>query len=335
MRVKFFVAVNLCLFTLAPLCLTTESQAAAGVGSSGGGFVVVCRNQASGIIESSMLLDLYEAKYTYDLELQSPLATIESELQRFTEDYQLSMFDNPQSTSNESLGRIASIVNNLQFTDKALVPIRDTGIAARAPFGCALEQIAVYDDVSNKITVQRELWNSLDVMNRAALVAHELIYRQHRVEGGETTSRISRRYVGMLFSTTPPPARHSLHLGRMSFCSAEDVRTRRKTHFFVTSEDSGGASKLVFDRMSGIELIPYSVELPIPVSVRDTENQFGATYVTRAPFEFQGAVRLSSSPFEGYRMYFNYKNSEPFAFKFVDPYNKVVWENKVTFCSER
>jgi hypothetical protein len=312
-----------------------SAEAANGTGSSGGGKVIVCRNAHNGAIENSMLLDLYEAVHIYGLQLHTPLTNIESELQRFLEDLEISTVDNPQPVSNESLTRIANIVNNLQFTDITLTAIGDTGNAAAAPAGCSLEQLAIYNDVSNKITVQKEIWNSLDSMNRAALVAHELIYRQHRVEGGETTSRIARRYVGMLFSTTPPAARKSFHLNRMSFCTAEDVRTKRNTRFFITPEQSGSTSSLVFDTISGVALLPFSVELPIPVAVRDTENKFGATYVTRAPVEFQGAVPLNSAPYEGYKMELNYKNFEPFAIKFVDSNNNIVWENKVKFCSER
>ncbi|MEN9827121.1 MAG: hypothetical protein RI953_2866, partial [Pseudomonadota bacterium] len=45
------------------------------------------------------------------------------------------------------------------------------------------------------------LWDSLDDFNKAALIAHEIIYRERRINDRESSSQVSRFLVGRIFST--------------------------------------------------------------------------------------------------------------------------------------
>jgi hypothetical protein len=71
------------------------------------------------------------------------------------------------------------------------------------PTHCKLEQLAVYNDETNRIDIDTEIWNSLNEQNKAALIAHEVIYKHYR-DAHDKDSKLTRKIVAMLFSTTPP-----------------------------------------------------------------------------------------------------------------------------------
>ena len=68
--------------------------------------------------------------------------------------------------------------------DRELLPSQDANSPIVLRTGCKLEQIAYWDESpgvnDQKLYVSRVLWNSLDQLNKIALLAHEVFYAQAR-----------------------------------------------------------------------------------------------------------------------------------------------------------
>lgn len=326
MKSKSYILSLMSFMTLSPLC------AYAGVGSSGGGKAVVCRNSFTNAIESATLLDLYEARHQHGLQVVAPANGLDAELARFLENDARTTLDNPEPVGQRDVERIKSIFRSFRFSADKLTTLDDVGhTIVNIPDGCALEQLAIYLDRSNEIMVDQKIWEALDFQNHAALVAHEVIYRQQRVDGGDTTSEVTRRLVGLLFSTTPPPSRKSLQLKGKPFCKAVDSANNRTTQFFIVSNNESSA--LFFDLLNGRITLPVEAKLPIQISTNNLLNGYGYTSVYNAAEEFQGDIVIQSAPYEGFKVFVNYKNKQPFSIKIADPDSRVVSESIVKFCS--
>jgi hypothetical protein len=326
MKSTSYITSILSLVSLAP-----ASALAAGTGSSGGGKAVVCRN-AAGVIESATLLDLYEARHQHGLQIVAPASNLDAELARFLENNARSTIDNPEPIGQRDIEQIKSLFRSFRFSDDKLTTLNDVGhTLVNIPTGCALEQLAIYMDRSNEIMVDQQIWEALDFQNHAALVAHEVIYRQQRIDGGDTTSEVTRRLIGMLFSTTPPPARKSLQLSGKPFCKAVDSANSRTTQFFIVSNNE--SSTLFFDLLNGRTTLPVEAKLPIQIDAKNLLHGYGYTTVLNPTEEFQGGVVIQSAPYEGFKVFVNYKNRQPFSIKIADPDDSVVSESIVKFCS--
>ncbi len=332
MKPSLFAILSLSSFCTVPVVAPTSAYGIQGVGSSGGGKAVVCRNPKTLQVESAKLLDLYEATHKFGLQLRPPQSSMENELFEFLTNYNRSTQDHPAPVTDYDVDHITQTVPVFQFKKGELADVADVGSTVSLPTGCQLEQLAVYNDDTNKLFVDEEIWDSLDSMNRAALIAHELIYRQQRVEGGQKTSELARRLVGLLFSTTPTPSRQDLNLDNYPTCSASDVTLGRITRFFVDTEN--GSSKIYFDRIGGLlTIIPAIVTLPVAINTSGVFREFGKSIVADANANFQNTVFISNAPYEGFRISVTYKNNLPFALKIYDAENNIVTNATTDFCS--
>ena len=188
-----------------------------------GGGVVVCR-EPNNQIKSVRLLDLVEAEDIYK-DKPAPLkGSFEDEWHFFAEKFADRNRDRgDEKIDYKSLRSVKDIKRVKKgetvklseffalyefkedfFTRHRLVEghmqlkkIDDSREAFWIP-NCDVEQIANYQD-DGTILIQKELWNLLDDRGRAALVAHEYVYREYR-ELGAKNSRKSRRIVGLIFS---------------------------------------------------------------------------------------------------------------------------------------
>ena len=197
MRTLNLITAIVAIFTAA-----LPSLAKAGVGTSGGGHVVVCTSRGADALGYVTLLDLYEAQRVLNLTLRASRVSLEAELELLAGQLQI-VFGNingmPRPLTADSLEEWWE--SRVQYIPGLRAQTSDFGEVPPLPKGCALEQIAIYDDKHDVLQVNMHLWDSLDDFNKAALIAHEIIYRERRINDRESSSQVSRFLVGRIFST--------------------------------------------------------------------------------------------------------------------------------------
>lgn len=183
-------------------------ESSGGTINGGGGKGVRCTKDGKIKLE---MLDLYEAKAIYGL---TPLnfgtdeTKARAELARIFAKHSI-------DPGNVSIDKYAAaldnyvlknlVVDKIRFVEapKKLKVVQDD-YAPLLEKDCELVQVALFYDESS-LLVDRSLWNQLDVTNRTALLAHELVYASARGQG-ITNSVSSRKLVAFLLSEqgTPP-----------------------------------------------------------------------------------------------------------------------------------
>ncbi len=166
------------LLTLSLMLIAATTAFARGGNELGnGGDIVYCPRSA----EKAILLDVYESRFSNrKLMFENDGLSYEGKL--------LKIFDRWQRVSPLRMNRYREWLE--KFTQEAafipnveLPNIPDEGLAA-VPRGCEIRQIIVQlpeEDIGTsykRYTVSKDLWDLLNENNKAALVLHELIYRE-------------------------------------------------------------------------------------------------------------------------------------------------------------
>ena len=163
-----------------------------------GGQSVVCRS-SDGRIESAELLDLYEARVMYGLELLRSGEPKENYIRQAAEKLNGAIRGNYFYTNYKDIFGGVQRITRFIPNGSRLKPIDDS-LPVVLPKNCQVEQLAIYVD-QTLLLVDREIWDNLDELNRAALVTHEGIYLNMRISERSTDSRRARRVNGHLLST--------------------------------------------------------------------------------------------------------------------------------------
>lgn len=195
--------INLLLTSCVFLLSMFFSKARAGVGTSGGGHVVVCDGHSLHKVGGHVtILDLYEARHVLNLTLRAYQDSLEKELDLLAKQLPI-VLGNAHSLPNPLTGD--SLLewwdNRAQYIPRMQGHTTDLGVVPQLPRSCHFRQIAIFDDSNDIIQVNNDLWQSLDDFNKAALIAHELIYHELRLSDREASSQTSRFLVGRIFST--------------------------------------------------------------------------------------------------------------------------------------
>lgn len=154
----------------------------------GGGKGIVCRDSSNNI-KSAEILDLYEGRTMYGLEIIKSSEPMDAQIDKALE----------KLSNNLSVSAFVSLVKKkmvLLPPDTELVPVDDS-FEALFPKDCKAEQLAHYYS-DEKVLINGDIWNHLTETDRAALILHEAIYRLNRSVGAKD-SRQSRHVVMSLF----------------------------------------------------------------------------------------------------------------------------------------
>jgi len=165
----------------------------------GGGKSVVCRN-SDGSIKSAELLDLYEGRIFYKLNI--PNSGIDSFILGQAKMETLAKGRSAQTATNfRSMFTGIFARKNILPTGVGLNPTEDSDhiITPRPP--CYIEQLAIYKQ--DELFIDGDIWNALNETNKAALIVHETLYKFFRMFG-ETNSVRTRRHVAFVFSGIEP-----------------------------------------------------------------------------------------------------------------------------------
>lgn len=205
--------------------------------SSGGGRGVFCSNTESP--HHGRLLDLYESYALWQLTPLRPTLTYDEAARLIAERMADVYFYGPRSF----IDRKSAVEAFLDFflrnqhirfipNDQVLLPISDS-MEPIAPVGCEIKQLALF--YSNQLLlVDRNLWVQLRDLDKVALLAHEYIYYNLRVDG-DIDSRYARRLIGKLFSQEPfETAAHGLDsLHEYYNCSGGVEGENRRFDFII------------------------------------------------------------------------------------------------------
>ncbi|WP_374077014.1 hypothetical protein [Bdellovibrio bacteriovorus] len=156
----------------------------------GGGKGIVCRD-AQGVIQSAELLDLYEGKSMYGLNIRKSDLPIQEQVNKALQVI--------PATSRSLFEVFADIVIRkmvLLPSGTKLLPVDDS-FEIILPKGCEAEQVAHYYS-DDRILVDRDIWDHMSETDKSALILHEAVYRVNRAMGAKD-SRGSRHTVMHLF----------------------------------------------------------------------------------------------------------------------------------------
>ncbi|MCB0408522.1 MAG: hypothetical protein KDD34_09975, partial [Bdellovibrionales bacterium] len=182
----------ICLFVF---CFCFQSLATLGAVDGGGGKSVVCRNE-NGEITSAEVLDLYEGRVQYGYstypDKQPALVQAREVIRRIV-----------KGRGERYVEYVDSYVLNI---DSNMVLLPDgTGLKeindsyhVIVPKYCKVEQLANFTP-QNQVLVDGEIWRYLDNTNKAALLAHEALYKVFR-DFGATNSIRARKAVAIGFA---------------------------------------------------------------------------------------------------------------------------------------
>jgi hypothetical protein len=165
----------------------------AGPITSGGGMSVVCNFERG---QQAYLLDYYEALSIYG-EDKVERAT-DNLLVDFTKLVNNSYYLRGSSTENSPTDlklMLDGFFSRVRWAQSDELPfLNDYGETVEIPDECSIKQLAIFYDETDLIYVDKNLWNKLDNMNKAAFVIHEAIYKVER-QLGESTSKTTRSFV--------------------------------------------------------------------------------------------------------------------------------------------
>lgn len=208
----------------------------AGADSSGGGKSVVCREGGApnGRINSIAMLDLYEARAMYGLELAGDGRSLDEHLEAVKAKL---LYATP--IGEYLLGGISRLRSKLRILPPGtrIEPVDDASPIA-LPEGCRLEQAAVWVD-RGLVVADHEHWHAMDERNRAALIAHEVVYDATRKWGGEKNSRRARKIVAHAFATFEFGDYRGVTPNESSICLSNANNPRNYLSFTAFADPSG------------------------------------------------------------------------------------------------
>lgn len=194
MRYKFLLA------AVSVLIIPLGVWAGKEVGNGGSG--VICRDPDTGLIHRAELLDLYEAREIRGLELDlgSPTEAYQVKLKRVLKTLRVAAPIRSQ-VYEKYVDRFWS--EGVLLRDSEFVVIPDS-FHISVPKPCKIEQVAIQKAQEfpgdKRYFISQELWQAFDENSKAALVLHEIIYRE-ALDWGHKDSKGTRFLVSQITST--------------------------------------------------------------------------------------------------------------------------------------
>lgn len=288
-----------------------------GIGD-GGGQAIVCRDH-DGNVESAHLLDLIEAEDYYGLTLvQFPESKSYLDIAREYGAMIGSARPNSYPTSawsHSSNGAVyasgydlghgaiprsrdgADFVAEIERVDQTKIISRgNSKIPATkdsnprvepASANCGFEQVARYKDSNRHLNIRGPIWDKFSKLDKAALLVHEVLYRDLRAYG-ETTSDRTRTAVARLFAGEK--FKHILTgvpLNRFLTCWTEDADA---TFRFIVFQNANGGLSAQFLVYNGNVMLSQATAVPVSGAF---ESMFG---MPAPPAENSTVIREIKNP---------------------------------------
>ncbi|MBX9767606.1 MAG: hypothetical protein K2X47_10080 [Bdellovibrionales bacterium] len=147
---------------------------------------------------------------------------------------------------------------NVEFVES--LPLSNDFGQVTVPAGCSLVQIAYFSDSETRLSIVKSARDKMDLLSKAVLAAHEVIYLADRRDSIEklksqsavSTSILTRKFIGQLFSTQPPPTK-SIGVppeGKLYVCKGSTAK-RLGTYLYAFENEGTGKLSLVFKAIYG------------------------------------------------------------------------------------
>ncbi len=176
-----------------------------GPSSGGGGFVIKCESNAlepNGYLE---LLDLYRGR-RLGLQIANPTGDVGDdyfnavkrtyELQgnityngAYADQHRLEIIENMKGFMRQSV-----------LVDSSSIPKTSDYGDVFIPSGCNALQIAYYDDKQNTLKIDKNLWNQITSIDKAALIHHELFFKFNRDSNSYYSSKQTALFVAHVYA---------------------------------------------------------------------------------------------------------------------------------------
>ncbi|MDB2447379.1 hypothetical protein N9W79_02005 [bacterium] len=272
---KLSILISGLLFTI-----TNLAFGAGGI-DGGGGNAVVCRDNTQKIY-SATLLDIYEWQVLEGIEPE-PFPEQSYESLALSAAYKVSkglMDDIDESSGGEGqvVKKLWELFKSKRLINSKLLPNQDSGHFI-LPQGCEIEPLARYQVRTDKLYINKEIWEALDETNKAALMVHESLYYFNRLFGEQNSDRV-RKAVAKAFSGVE--FRYYLEdvVGKeVEFCHTVDKKGPMLPWIsFVTYKNPTGGVTIQYLSLSGNYMISKATsELPEsvwPISERNDNSLF-------------------------------------------------------------
>ncbi|WP_413578538.1 hypothetical protein ACLVWU_08370 [Bdellovibrio sp. HCB290] len=258
------------LLVISVIMVCGISVFAKGGSDVGGGKGVVCRNPDQSI-KSVEVLDLWEARVLYGLEIQKPSSNTE-DISESIEDYAEKIADvlNIPQQGNSAipfklyLNTIAQTIVNegnssIQRLHGVNLTLTPDSYEAAFPAGCGVEQIVRYKEwilpggqgIAAEAQINQDLFEKLDITNRIALALHEGLYNNLRTFSLENSSVRTRRAVGYLLSGRSFTPLAQLLLRPHITCVSSEPYDLDKTVVHIVQGKNPLGTNIVVERFDG------------------------------------------------------------------------------------
>jgi hypothetical protein len=290
--------------------------------SGGGGKSVVCRDSA-GAITSVELLDIWEAKTLYEnlpVTVSGDLShDVDLALTRLKNTYRFdgtgSLGDDKQYVGQDFVLALLrqKASNFLTPKDNVLrlrgvsLSLTDDSYELARPSGCEIQQVVNYQ-MSGRILINQDLYDHLDAINKAALIAHEAMYATLRNFADESNSIRTRRAIGFVFAGNEFSSEEQAVPDGALLCSSTDTPyPQNRIFFYPAGAPEGIIQKIAVSPwlLGGSKLIGVShSELMVGFPINQVEdimhghcseafNGMDFNSQLDGPVEFDRNVRLS------------------------------------------
>ncbi len=301
-----------------------------GPSSGGGGMVVTCR-AADGSIQSTELLDVYEAKVKTPGKVLSASGDMAEDYVRLvvnTFALQGYSFEQTGKSPEESERNARAIMDIVDWSGP-LPFLNDQGEYEALPQGCQLEQLAIFSDLTGRVRVDSEIWGRLDSLSKAALLQHEIFYQYERTQR-ELTSESTRSLIRQQLAPTGYVPVKSGSANASLECMAESLvyetgssSTYAVTRFYVipSSEPGNETTTLQFTSFAGRPLlVKTTIELPIDFKVREfrkREDFFPLLYPASLDVRKIFQIPVKSEHRSDWEVKFEYDGSKPVSLSLI------------------
>ena len=185
---------------------------------------------------------------------------------------------------------------DIQFGPKLSLSL-DVGNYTLRP-GCSLEQVAYFDDVHRIIKIHLENWQRLSWRDKAALVAHELVYFVDRRDGLENvgtentalTSERARGFIGRLFTRQGlTPKAGGMPESKFLFQCSNTASEFSELTYFYFFEEGPNQVRFIFNAVHG-------KDSPYQMSSQITGLKMESLLSSNAPIDTGGSISFTDQP---------------------------------------
>lgn len=230
------------------MSLISSFAANAGPSTGGGGFVVSC--PATPVSPMSVeLLDIYEGRNLLSFRMALATGSLASDYYAGTDRTYIKQGypGYAEQIREKILNNLTRFMQSSKFvlTVDELPKANDLGEKPWIPSECKILQVAYFDDNADTIFILKPVFDQMDSVSQAALVHHELMYREQR-RVGEKTSENSRSAVAQMYAINGPiPVNEGVAQNTPQFVAFPNM-------FFGIQQKELNITRLQFTHVNGI-----------------------------------------------------------------------------------